>query len=34
MAGVRQLDLLDASHAMLLLENPGGGFDLEAAALP
>ena len=27
MAGVRQLDLLDASHAMLLLENPGGGFE-------
>ena len=34
MAGVRQLDLLDSSHAMLLLEATGGGLDLEAAALP
>ncbi len=34
MAGVRQLDLLDSSHAMLLVEAAGGGFDLEAAALP
>ena len=34
MQGVRQLDLLDASHAMLLVEAAGGGFNLEAAALP
>ena len=34
MQGVRQLDLLDASRAMLLVEAAGGGFNLEAAALP
>ena len=34
MKGVRQLDLLDASRAMLLVEAAGGGLNLEAAALP
>ena len=34
MQGVRQLDLLDPARAMLLVEAAGGGFNLEAAALP
>ena len=34
MQGVRQLDLLDSSQAMLLVEAAGGGLNLEAAALP
>ena len=34
MQGVRQLDLLDSERAMLLIEAAGGGFNLEAAALP
>ena len=32
--GVQQLDRLDASRAMLLVDAAGGGLDLEAAALP
>jgi hypothetical protein len=32
--GVRQLDRLDASRAMLLVDAAGGGLDLEAVALP
>ncbi len=32
--GVRQLDQLDASRAMLLVDAAGGGLNLEAAALP
>ena len=32
--GVRQLDRLDASRAMLLVDAAGGGLNLEAVALP
>ena len=34
LTGVRQLDLLDSSRAMLLVEAAGGGLNLEAVALP
>ncbi len=34
MQGVRQLDLLNSSQAMLLVDAAGGGLNLEAAALP
>ena len=34
MEGVRQLDLLDSSRAMLLVDAAGGGLNLAAAALP
>jgi hypothetical protein len=34
MKGVQQLDLLDPSHALLLIEATGGGLNLEAVALP
>ena len=34
MQGVRQLDLLNPSQAMLLVDAAGGGLNLEAAALP
>ena len=34
MQGVRQLDLLNSTQAMLLVDAAGGGLNLEAAALP
>lgn len=34
MKGVQQLDLLDPSHALLLVQSPAGALDLQAAALP
>jgi hypothetical protein len=34
MKGVQQLDLLDATHALLLVQSAGGALDLQAAALP
>jgi hypothetical protein len=35
MKGVQQLDLLDSTHALLLVQTvAGGAFDLQAAALP
>ena len=34
MKGVQQLDLLDPSHALLLVQATGGALNLEAVALP
>ena len=34
MKGVQQLDLLDSSHALLLVQSAGGALDLQSAALP
>jgi len=34
MKGVQQLDLLDPSHALVLIEAAGGGLNLEAVPLP
>jgi hypothetical protein len=34
MKGVQQLDLLDSSHALLLVQSAGGTLDLQAAVLP
>ena len=34
MKGVQQLDLLDPSHALLLVQSSGGTVDLQAAELP
>jgi len=34
MKGVQQLDLLDSTHAMLLVQTAAGGLDLKAADLP
>ena len=34
MKGVQQLDLLSASHALLLVQSAAGALDLQAAALP
>jgi hypothetical protein len=34
MKGVQQLDLLDSSHALLLVQGANGVLNLEAAALP
>lgn len=34
MKGVQQLDLLDSTHALLLVQSTGGALDLQAAALP
>jgi len=34
MTGVQQLDLLDSTHALLLVQSAGGSLDLQAAALP
>jgi hypothetical protein len=34
MKGVQQLDLLNSSQALLLVESQGGALDLQAAALP
>ena len=34
MKGVQQLDLLDATHALLLVQSQPGTLDLQAAALP
>ncbi len=34
MKGVQQLDLLDPSHALLLVQSSTGALDLQAAALP
>ena len=34
MKGVQQLDLLDPSHAMLLVQSDGGSLDLQSVALP
>jgi hypothetical protein len=34
MKGVQQLDLLDSSHALLLVQSSSGSLDLQAAALP
>ena len=34
MKGVQQLDLLDSTHALLLVQSSNGGLDLQAAALP
>jgi len=34
MKGVQQLDLLDPSHAMLLVQTANGSLDLQSAALP
>jgi hypothetical protein len=34
MKGVQQLDLLDATHALLLVQSQAGILDLQAAALP
>jgi hypothetical protein len=34
MKGVQQLDLLDSSHALLLVQSAAGALDLQSAALP
>jgi hypothetical protein len=34
MKGVQQLDLLDSSHALLLVQSTAGALDLQSAALP
>ena len=34
MTGVQQLDLLNATHALLLVQSQPGTLDLQAAALP
>jgi hypothetical protein len=34
MQGVQQLDLLDSSRAMLLVQSSTGGLDLQSVALP
>jgi len=34
MKGVQQLDLLDPSHAMVLVQSSSGSLDLQSVALP
>jgi len=34
MQGVQQLDLLDQTHALMLVQSAAGALNLEAVALP